>query len=166
VVLPKGEGVEAAPGSTPARSQETYLGYARANSLVSTGGVVRDKVHSYSSAAPRRVDQWALSGDWTVERERVVLVRPGGRIAYRFHARDVHLVAGASDDRKPVRFRVLVDGKPPLADHGTDTDPQGNGIIDRHRLYQLVRQASGGSERLFEIEFIDPGARAYVFTFG
>ena len=95
-----------------------------------------------------------------------MLARPGGRIAYRFHARDLHLVAGPADQGKPVRFRVLVDGKPPLADHGSDTDAEGYGTLTGHRLYQLVRQAKGAAERLFEIEFLDPGAQAYVFTFG
>jgi hypothetical protein len=101
-----------------------------------------------------------------VESERAVLVRANGRIAYRFHARDLHLVLGPSADGKPVRFKVLIDGKPPLADHGTDTDAQGNGTIDGQRLYQLVRQTANDKDRLFEIEFLDAGAQAYVFTFG
>jgi len=96
----------------------------------------------------------------------VVLVRSGGRIAYRFHARDLHLVAGPSDDAKPVRFRVLIDGKPPLADHGTDTDAEGRGTITNHRLYQLVRQATSDKDRVVEIEFLDPGVEAFSFTFG
>jgi hypothetical protein len=101
-----------------------------------------------------------------VERERAVLNHANGRIAYRFQARDLHLVLGPTADGKPVRFRVLVDGKPPLADHGADTDEQGNGMIDGQRLYQLVRQKANGDDRLFEIEFLDAGAQAYVFTFG
>jgi len=95
-----------------------------------------------------------------------VLVQPDGRIAYRFHARDLHLVLGPSADGKPVRFRVRIDGAPPLTDHGTDTDAQGNGVIDGQRLYQLVRQTSDVKDRLFEIEFLDAGAQAYAFTFG
>jgi hypothetical protein len=98
--------------------------------------------------------------------ERAVLARANGRIAYRFQARDLHLVLGPSADGKPVRFRVRVDGKPPLADHGADTDAEGNGVIDAQRLYQLVRQSVNGKDRLFEIEFLDAGAQAYVFTFG
>jgi len=166
LVAPAGEGVEAAPGPTPARSQETYLGYSRANGFASPGGAVRDRAQDYRSASLARTDRWALTGEWTVERERVVLIRSGGRIAYRFHARDLHLVAGPSDDAKPVRFRVLIDGKPPLADHGTDTDAEGRGTIANHRLYQLVRQGASGKERVLEIEFLDSGVEAYVFTFG
>jgi len=166
LVTPQGQGVEAAPGDKPWRSQETYLGHARAEGFSSPGGAVRDRAHAYQGAKLGRVDRWALTGEWTVERERAVLARPGGRIAYRFHARDLHLVAGPADEGKPVRFRVLVDGKPPLADHGSDTDAEGYGTLTGHRLYQLVRQAKGAAERLFEIEFLDPGAQAYVFTFG
>ena len=166
LVAPQGDGVETPPGSTPARSQETYLGYGRADGFASPGGAVRDKAHAYRSTSLARIDRWKLTGEWKVERERVVLVRPGGAVAYRFHARDLHMVVGPSDEGKPVRFRVLVDGKPPLADHGTDTDAEGNGTITNHRLYQLVRQAKTGKERLFEIEFLDPGVQAYVFTFG
>jgi len=155
LVAPQAEGVEAAPGPTPARSQETYLGYARADGFASTVGAVRDRAQDYRGASLARADRWALTGEWTVERERVVLARSGGRIAYRFHARDLHLVVGPSDDTKPVRFRVLVDGKPPLADHGTDTDAEGRGTITNHRLYQLVRQSTS-KDRVFEVEFLDP----------
>lgn len=166
LVAPEGRGVEAPPDSTPAQSEETYLGYARAHTLVSSEGVARDRTRSYRGASPLRTDEWSLTGDWSVERERVVLARPGGRIAYRFHARDLHLVLGPADGLKAVRFRILVDGKPPLAEHGSDVDSQGNGTIDSHRLFQLVRQTENKHDRLFEIEFLDPGAEAYVFTFG
>ena len=141
LVTPQGEGVEAAPGPTPARSQETYLGYGRAERLRIAGRRRSRPAHDYRGASLRSNRRWSLTGEWTVERERAVLARPGGRIAYRFHARDLHLVVGPADASKPVRFRVLVDGKPPLADHGTDTDAEGNGTITNHRLYQLVRQA-------------------------
>jgi thiol-disulfide isomerase/thioredoxin len=161
-----GVGIEAPPSAVVARSEETYLGYAQANSLISPDRVAPDRARSYRAAAPAKIDEWSLAGTWSVERERVVLAEPGGRIAYRFHARDLHLVLGATDGGKPVRFRVSLDGKPPLSDHGSDTDPQGNGAIDGHRLYQLVRQAENGRDRLFEIEFLDTGAQAYVFTFG
>ena len=113
-----------------------------------------------------RTNQWTLAGEWKVEGERAMLVRTGGRIAYRFHARDLHLVLGPSADGTPVRFRVRIDGAPPLADHGSDTDAQGNGTIDGQRLYQLVRQTASEKDRLFEIEFLDAGAQAYAFTFG
>lgn len=165
-VAPEGSGVEAPPGPQPAQSEETYVGYARGTGLVSPGGGVRESIHSYRGAVPGRTDQWALSGDWAVHSERIVLARAGGRIAYRFRARDLHLVLGPANDARPVRFRVLLDGALPAAEHGTDTDAQGIGIIDSHRLYQLVRQTANRKDRLFEIEFLDPGVEAYVFTFG
>jgi cytochrome c biogenesis protein CcdA/thiol-disulfide isomerase/thioredoxin len=166
LVAPEGQGTQAAADALPALSGETYLGYERANSFASPGGIASDRSRVYQAPASLRTNQWALSGEWTVGSERAVLARANGRIAYRFHARDLHLVLGPSADGKPVRFRVWIDGKPPLADHGTDTDAQGNGTIDAQRLYQLVRQQSNGQERLFEIEFLDAGAQAYVFTFG
>jgi hypothetical protein len=158
--------VQAAAPATGALSEETYLGYERAHHFASPGGVARDRANDYRGPASLRTNQWALAGDWTVERERAVLNLVAGRIAYRFHARDLHLVLGPSADGKPVRFRVLLDGKAPLADHGFDVDAQGNGVIDGQRLYQLVRQTAGGKDRLFEIEFLDPGVQAYAFTFG
>ncbi|MGJ7524789.1 cytochrome c biogenesis protein DipZ [Variovorax sp. GB1P17] len=166
LVSPQGQGTQAAPDASPALSGETYLGYERAHNFASPGGLASDRARVYPSAPSLRTDQWALSGEWTVGSERAVLARPGGRIAYRFQARDLHLVLGPSADGKPVRFRVRVDGKPPLADHGADTDAEGNGVIDAQRLYQLVRQSVNGKDRLFEIEFLDAGAQAYVFTFG
>jgi thiol-disulfide isomerase/thioredoxin len=166
LVAPKGQGVEAAPGATPALSDESYLGYERARGFASPGGVVADRAQIYQAAPKLRTNQWGLSGEWTVERERVLLNRANGRLAFRFQARDLHLVLGPAADGKPVRFRVLVDGKPPLGDRGSDIDAQGNGTVDAQRLYQLVRQTAGDKDRLFEIEFLDPGAQAYVFTFG
>jgi cytochrome c biogenesis protein CcdA/thiol-disulfide isomerase/thioredoxin len=134
-------------------------------------GVVAPKGEGTQAApgaelAMLRTNQWALAGNWTVEPERAVSNQASGRIAYRFQARDLHLVLGPAGDGKPVRFRVLVDGKPPLADHGADTDAQGYGTIEAQKLYQLVRQAKGEKARLFEIEFLDGGAQAYAFTFG
>jgi cytochrome c biogenesis protein CcdA/thiol-disulfide isomerase/thioredoxin len=162
LVDPKGEGVQAAAGTSRVLSGETYLGHERAAGF---GSIVPDRARLYPAAPPLRTNQWALSGEWTVDAQRAVLHRVNGRIAYRFHARDLHLVLGPSEDGKPVRFRVLLDGKPPLADHGTDVDEQGVGTVDAQRLYQLVRQVSG-RERLFEIEFLDAGVQAYAFTFG
>ena len=98
--------------------------------------------------------------------ENAQLTQPGGGIVYRFRGRDLHLVLGPASDGKAIRFRVTIDGKPPGADHGMDTDADGNGTITAQRLYQLVRQASGSGERLFEIRFLDPGVQAYAFTFG
>jgi len=165
-VAPVGQGTQAAAGPTPALSGETYVGYAQAENFASPGGIVRDRAHDYRAASDLRLDEWGLAGDWTVEGERAVLNRPDGRIAYRFQARDLHLVLGPAKDGSAVRFRVRVDGKAPQADHGSDIDAEGNGTIDHQRLYQLVRQAKGSRSRLFEIEFLDPGAQAYAFTFG
>ncbi|MBD9662551.1 cytochrome c biogenesis protein CcdA/thiol-disulfide isomerase/thioredoxin [Variovorax paradoxus] len=167
LVAPLGQGTQAAPGAEPPLSGETYLGHERAHGFASPGGIARDRATVYRPAASAlRTNQWSLAGDWTVEAERAVLNSANGRIAYRFQARDLHLVLGPAANGRPVRFRVLVDGKPPLADHGADTDAQGHGVIDAQKLYQLVRQAEGSRERLFEIEFLDAGAQAYAFTFG
>ena len=113
-----------------------------------------------------RLNQWALAGDWTVERQAIVLNQAEGRIAYRFHARDLHLVMGPPAPATSVRFRVRLDGQPPGAAHGIDVDDQGNGTVTEPRLYQLIRQPGPVSERTFEITFLDPGVQAYVFTFG
>jgi len=168
LVAPQGQGTQAAPGAEPAQSGETYLGHARAHGFASPGGIARDRAKAYEPmASSLRTNQWSLGGDWTVEGERAVLNQANGRIAYRFKARDLHLVLGPMADGKPVRFTVRVDGQPPLADHGADTDAQGHGVVDAQKLYQLVRQSTGGGkERLFEIEFLDAGAQAYAFTFG
>lgn len=166
LVTPEGQGTQAAPAASPALSGETYLGYERANNFASPGGIASDRARTYQAPSSLRENHWALSGEWTVGSERAVLAKAQGRIAYRFHARDVHLVLGPTADGKPVRFRVRIDGQPPLADHGADTDAQGDGIVDAQRLYQLVRQQVNGKSRLFEIEFFDAGAQAYVFTFG
>ncbi|MET3495500.1 cytochrome c biogenesis protein DipZ [Variovorax boronicumulans] len=166
LVAPTGQGTQAAPGTELAMSGETYVGAERAHGFASPGGLVSGRAHVYQRPASLRTNQWALAGDWTVEPERAVSNRANGRIAYRFQARDLHLVLGPAADGKPVRFRVLVDGKAPLADHGADTDAEGYGTIEAQKLYQLVRQAKGEKERLFEIEFLDGGAQAYAFTFG
>ena len=158
-------GIEAAASGDRTRSPETYVGYARAMNFVG-GRVARDDAHDYRAPSALRSNQWALDGRWTVHDEYAQLNQAGGRIVYRFRGRDLHLVLGPGSDGKPVRFRVTIDGKPPGADHGMDTDAEGNGTVDRQRLYQLVRQANGTGERLFEITFLDPGVQAYAFTFG
>ena len=113
-----------------------------------------------------RLNHWALSGDWTVKRQAIVLNQAGGRIVYRFHARDLHLVMAPATPGGPIRFRVRLDGQPPGAAHGSDVDDQGNGTLTDPRLYQLIRQPGPVSERTFEITFLDPGVQAYAFTFG
>ena len=160
------QGAEAAADMDDVKSPETYVGYMRAENFASPGGAVADKRQVYAAASSLQLNQWALSGDWTVEGERAVLNELNGRILYRFHARDLHLVLGPAADGKPVRFRVLIDGKAPGADHGVDVDDQGNGVVTEQRLYQLVRQSKPSADRDFEIEFLDPGAQAFAFTFG
>jgi hypothetical protein len=122
--------------------------------------------HVYAVHARLRLNHWALAGDWTVHREAVVLDQAEGRIAYRFHARDLHLVVGPTVPGTSVRFRVRIDGQPPGTAHGIDVDGQGNGTVTEPRLYQLIRQPDPIIQRTFEITFLDPGVRAYVFTFG
>jgi len=159
-------GVEAAADWDSLWSPENYVGYERTENFASPGGAVLDTRHVYAAPARLRLNHWALAGDWTVERQAIVLHQAGGRIAYRFHARDLHLVMGPAARGTPVRFRVLIDGQPPGAAHGTDIDDQGNGTVTEQRLYQLIRQRGPVTERTFEITFLDPGVQAYAFTFG
>jgi thiol-disulfide isomerase/thioredoxin len=159
-------GVEAAADWGSLKSPETYAGYERTEHFASPGGAVPDERRVY--AAPERLtpNRWALSGDWTVGRQAAVLNEPDGRIAYPFHARDLHLVMGPAERGASVRFRVLIDGQPPGAAHGIDVDDQGNGTVAEQRLYQLIRQHSRVTEHTFELTFLDAGVQAYVFTFG
>jgi thiol-disulfide isomerase/thioredoxin len=166
LVSVEGVGPEAAADWSKMRSPENYVGYERTEHFASPGGAVLGKPRDYAVPAHLSLNHWALSGDWSVERRASVLNKPNGRIAYRFHARDLNLVMGPAVRGAPVRFRVLIDGQPPGAAHGTDVDDQGNGTVSEQRLYQLVRQPKAIGDRLFEIEFIDPGLEAYAFTFG
>jgi thiol-disulfide isomerase/thioredoxin len=148
------------------RSQENYLGHDQAQGFASPGGAIVGKTRSYAAPASLRLNQWALSGDWTVNGGAVALDRPNGRVVYRFHARDLHLVMGPSSRGSSVRFRVLLDGRAPGNAHGTDVDDQGYGTVTEQRLYQLIRQPKPIADRQFEIEFLDSGVEAFVFTFG
>jgi len=159
-------GVEAEADWADLKSPENYLGHERTENFVSPGGAVVDKRRVYAAPARVKLNDWALSGDWTVKKDAVVLNKANGRIAYRFHARDLHLVMGAAVRGASVRFRVLIDGQPPGAAHGTDVDDQGNGTVAEQRLYQLIRQSTPIADRQFEIEFLDPGVEAFAFTFG
>jgi thiol-disulfide isomerase/thioredoxin len=161
-----GRGAEAAADWGSLKSPENYVGYERTENFASPGGAVLDKRRVYAAPARLRLNQWALSGDWTVEKQATVLNKANGRIAYRFHARDLHLVMGPAARGAAVRFRVLIDGKPPGAAHGFDIDEQGNGTASEQRLYQLIRQSKPVADRQFEIEFLDPGVQAFAFTFG
>ena len=148
------------------RSPESYLGRDKAQGFASPGGIAADKSHGYTTPRSLALNQWALVGDWTVSDGAASLDKPGGRIAFRFHARDVHLVMGPSSRGSSLRYRVLVDGQAPGAAAGGDLDDRGYGTVTGPRLYQLVRQAGPIADRTIEIEFLDPGVEAYVFTFG
>jgi cytochrome c biogenesis protein CcdA/thiol-disulfide isomerase/thioredoxin len=157
-------GAQAAPDLADAQSPETYVGFERAESFASPGGAVENAAHIYSAGA-LGLNQWGLSGEWTVEPERAVLDKKDGAISYRFHARDLHLVLGPSG-AQPVHFRVTIDGAAPGVNHGADIDADGNGTVTGQRLYQLIRQSGPIADHVFEIRFSDPGAQAYAFTFG
>jgi len=166
VVAVDGRGVEAAPDWGRLKSPENYLGYGRTENFASPGGAVPDRRQEYAAPGRLMLNHWALSGEWTIGKEGTVLHKAGGRIAYRFHARDLHLVMGPAARGTPVRFRLLIDGQPPGAAHGIDVDDQGYGTVTEQRLYQLIRQPKQVEDRLFEIEFLDPGVEAFAFTFG
>jgi thiol-disulfide isomerase/thioredoxin len=161
-----GRGAEAAADWSSLKSPENYVGYGRTEGFASPGDPVLDTTHAYTVPARLPLNHWALSGDWTVGKALITLDRPNGRIVYRFHARDVHLVMGPRTRGASVRFRVLIDGQPPGAAHGGDVDELGNGTVTGQRLYQLIRQRQPISDRQFEIEFLDPGVQAFAFTFG
>jgi thiol-disulfide isomerase/thioredoxin len=159
-------GVEVAADWDNLRSPENYLGYERTDNFVSPTGSILDTSYAYAAPSQLRLNHWALAGDWTVERSAIMLNAAGGRILYRFSARDLHMVMAPPAPGTSVRFRVALDREPPGAAHGTDVDDQGNGTLTHPRLYQLVRQPSPISERTLEVSFLDPGVHAYAFTFG
>jgi thiol-disulfide isomerase/thioredoxin len=159
-------GIEAAADWGNLKSPENYVGYARTESFASPGGALMDKPRIYEVPARLRLNEWALSGDWTVKTGAAVLNKARGGIAYRFHARDLHLVMGPTAQGTSVQFRVLIDGKPPGAAHGIDVDEQGYGTVTEQRLYQLMRQPQPIADRQFEIEFLGSGVEVFAFTFG
>jgi thiol-disulfide isomerase/thioredoxin len=165
LVSVEGLGVEAKADWENLRTPETYLGYERSEHFASPDGAAFDERRAYGLPEQLRVNHWALAGEWTIGRENVVLDKASGSIAYRFHARDAHLVL-SSGAREPIPFRVLLDGKAPGPSHGVDVDEDGNGLVEDGRLYQLVREHDAVRERTLEITFLEPGAEAYVFTFG
>ena len=162
----KAGGVEAQPDFADALSPETYLGYAKAERFSAMSAMVHDKDATYQPPAKLGLNKWAISGDWRVGAEAAVVARPGARVLYQFHARDLHMVLGPPADGRAVPFRILIDGQPPGADHGVDVDAEGRGIVTSQRLYQLVRTGGPVRDCLFEIEFLAPGAEAFTFTFG
>ena len=169
-VDPRAGGAQAAADASALKSPETYVGYGRGDNFAS-GAVAYDKPAAYVVPPALALNQWGLAGRWTIGEEKSRLNQAGGRIVFRFHARDLHLVLGpgapdGNGNIKPVRFRVSLDGKPPGEDHGMDTDAKGYGTVTGQRLYQLIRQKEAVADRTFQIEFLDPGAEAFAFTFG
>ncbi len=159
-------GAQAAPNLGEVASPETYIGYMRQEHWASPEDLKRNEEERYSTPGRLRVNQWGLEGWWNVGQEQAVASQARSKIIFRFHARDLHLVLGPKPGGKPVRFRVLLDGAPPLDDAGVDVDKQGNGVVNSYRLYQLIRQKGAVEDRTFQIEFLDPGIQAFAFTFG
>lgn len=164
-VVPDAKGPEVGPDMSNIGSGETYLGYRRAAHFASPEGLQADATYHYSFAKPN-LNEWGLSGTWTIGAQQATLTQPGGGIAYRFSARDLHLVLGPGAAGKPIRFRVTIDGKDPGNDRGSDIDASGNGTVTATKLYQLVRQSADVTVRNFEIRFLDGGVEAFAFTFG
>ncbi|WP_028746577.1 cytochrome c biogenesis protein DipZ [Rhizobium mesoamericanum] len=164
-VAPNAKGAEAAPDLARLQSGESYIGYLRAANFISPEGLGADVARDYTVGKPE-LNEWGLTGKWTVGGEQASLDQAGGGITCRFSARDLHLVLGSGADGKKIRFQVKVDGGEPGTDHGSDIDAKGNGTVSQTRLYQLVRQSGDVRERTFEIRFLDPGVEAFVFTFG
>jgi len=160
------QGAQAAADNSDLDSPETYIGYERAANFSSPGGAMQDAAADYSLPAALNLNDWGLAGDWRVKSQYASLQRPAGRIVFRFHARDLHLVLGPGADGKPVHFVIRIDGAPPGDAHGSDVAADGSGVVTDERLYQLVRQKGSVTDRTFEIEFLDPGVQAYSFTFG
>jgi len=162
----KGRGAEAEADWRSLRSPETYVGAARGGSFASVREVLPDRSRAYSFPTHLKLNEWALAGIWKLEADSAMTNAPGGRIAYRFHARDLHLVMGPRKRGEPIAFRVTIDGKPPGAASGVDIGADGRGTLDGQRMYQLIRQTEPIVDRQFEIEFLDAGAEVFVFTFG
>ena len=165
-VMVTAKGAEVAADWRNLKSPENYLGYDRTQNFASPGGATLDKSRMYDRPARLRLNEWALSGDWTVRKDAAVLNRPNGSVSYRFHARDLHLVMGPPAPGQSARFRVRIDGQPPLAAHGVDVDEQGDGTVTEQRMYQLIRQPAAITDRQFDIEFLGPGVEVFAFTFG
>ncbi len=161
-----GSGAEAAADMSDVQSPETYVGYNRQENYVSPEKIRRDAPAAYTAPGRMDVNDWGLAGSWTVGGEHALLDSANGKIIFRFHARDLHLVLGPGKDGQPIRFKVLLDGSVPGDDHGVDVNGQGEGTVKDYRLYQLIRQKGKVEDRTFEIQFLDPGVQVYAFTFG
>jgi len=162
----RGSGVQAAADQADIASPETYIGYERAASFASPGGELQDQRHLYRAPRDLQLNQWGLTGSWRVEDEKAMAAGVPAGIVFRFHARDLHLVLGPAPNGQPVRFRVMIDGRAPGDDHGSDVTAEGSGTVREQRLYQLLRVNHPGGDHTFVIEFLDPGVEAYSFTFG
>jgi thiol-disulfide isomerase/thioredoxin len=165
-LMVEGRGLEAAADWRNLRSGENYVGYGRTQNFSSPDGATADRPRVYAFPMRLRLNDWALSGNWTVKKGAAALNEPNGTIAYRFQARDLHLVMGPTTPGTSMRFRVRIDGMPPGAAHGADVDENGEGRVTEQRLYQLIRQPQPITDRQFEIEFLDPGVETFAFTFG
>jgi thiol-disulfide isomerase/thioredoxin len=160
------EGIQAAAAWQQIGSPETYIGSERADRFASPGGEHPRRSALYEEPHTTQRNAWGLGGRWTVREQFAQLDAAPGRIFFRFHARDLHLVLGPAADGKPVHFRVLIDGQAPSLSHGMDCNDAGEGVVQDERLYQLVRQPGPIEDHTFEIEFTVPGVRAFSFTFG
>jgi thiol-disulfide isomerase/thioredoxin len=161
-----GDGDEAAPNLARLHSPETYLGYERTGNFSSRGGIHVGGARDFDAPERLKLNHWALSGNWTMRRDCVVLNQPGGRIFFRFRSRDVHLVLRRTEGGAQIPFEIVLDGAAPGIAGGVDVDNGGIGLLDDDRLYQLVRQPDAVEERTIAITFREPGVEAYVFTFG
>jgi thiol-disulfide isomerase/thioredoxin len=164
-VIISADGVETPP-SADEQSPETYAGYRQAERFASLERVAPDSRRTYNPPMTPALNEWGLGGSWTVGAESAVLQAPPGKIVFRFHSRDLHMVLASAKDGRPVRFRVTLDGIAPAADCGSDSAPDGTGTVREPRLYQIIRQKGQVEDRTFEIEFLDPGIHAFSFTFG
>jgi thiol-disulfide isomerase/thioredoxin len=165
LVSVEGADLEAPADWENLESPETYLGYGLAERFASPGGIGEER-RAYVAPESLRTNQWALAGEWTIGRNASVLHEAGGRLTYRFHARDLHLVMAPAERDVPVSFRVTIDGQSPGPSHGSDIDERGDGVLSQPRLYQLIRQRGRVGDRTFEITFRDAGVQVYAFTFG
>lgn len=160
-------GAEAPADAADERSPETYIGYAHdGEHFASPGGLKHDKEREYAAPKELRLNEWGLVGAWDDHKQFAVPQAAGAKIVFRFHARDLHLVMAPGDDGKPVRFKVLLDGQAPGANHGSDVDADGNGVVNADALYQLIRLDGPVKDHTFTIEFEDAGGKAFSFTFG
>ena len=159
-------GAEVAADLGSLKTPETYVGYGQTENFASPDGPAWNKSRVYTPPERLNLNHWALAGNWTVGKEAITLNQSAGRIAFRFHARDLNLVMGPSARGTSVRFRVGIDGQPPGSAHGFDVDGTGNGTVVEQRLYELIRQPGPIADRQFDIEFFDSGAQAFDFTFG